>query len=109
MSTLLPPPHIDTRICIVIVRAGSRCELSYPSGVTHVLSRMAANSTEQFEDKEHVLNAMNAYGGALDCQMFRWVDCLGDVGWSFIVTLRSVGTSREYEKWVVCGGQGPVG
>ena len=40
----------------MIVRAGSRCELSYPSGVTHVLSRMAGNSTEQFEDKDQVLN-----------------------------------------------------
>lgn len=65
---------------IVIVKAGSRCELSYPSGVTHVLSRMVGNSTEQFEDKDHVLNAMNTYGGALDCQMFRWADCLGYVG-----------------------------
>ena len=71
----LPSPHIDTRVCIVIVRADSRCELSYPSGVTHVLSQLAANSTEQFEDKDHLLNAMNTYGGALDCQMFRWVDC----------------------------------
>ena len=52
----LSPPHIDTHVCIVIVRAGSRCELSYPSGVTHVLSRMAGNSTEQFEDKDQVLN-----------------------------------------------------
>ena len=61
----LSPPHIDTHVCIVIVRAGSRCELRYPSGVTHVLSRMAGNSTEQFEDKDHVLNAMNTYGGSL--------------------------------------------
>ena len=59
----------------VIVKAGSRCELSYPSGVTHVLSRMAGNSTEQFKDREHILNTMNTYGGTLDCQMFRWVDC----------------------------------
>ena len=55
----------------VLVKAGSRYQVDYPSGVAHFLTKMAVQSTEKFEDKDHILSTLDQYGGIIDCQGFR--------------------------------------
>ncbi|XP_065917330.1 mitochondrial-processing peptidase subunit alpha-like [Dysidea avara] len=55
----------------VFIDAGSRNELPHKPGITHLLSRVAIEKTEQFSDREKILEELEKYGGMIDCQTFR--------------------------------------
>jgi processing peptidase subunit alpha len=53
------------------VDAGSRYEVSYTSGVSHFLHKLAFQSTEKFSSRESLLHELEQYGGVYDCQRSR--------------------------------------
>ena len=55
----------------VFVDAGSRYEVRYTSGVSHLMSKLAFNSTERFEHREAISDVIHDRGGIMDCQPFR--------------------------------------
>ncbi|CAL1293081.1 unnamed protein product [Larinioides sclopetarius] len=52
----------------VVIDSGSRYEVSYPSGISHFLEKLAFNSTVQFADKNAILQELEKHGGICDCQ-----------------------------------------
>lgn len=57
-----------------LIDAGSRYEVDYPSGVTHMLEKLAFQSTENYADNDEIVQRMELLGGHVDCQAFR--DCV---------------------------------
>jgi processing peptidase subunit alpha len=55
----------------VLVDSGSRYEVSYPSGVSHFLEKLAFSSTSQFADRDTILQKLEQHGGICDCQASR--------------------------------------
>ncbi|XP_065917133.1 mitochondrial-processing peptidase subunit alpha-like isoform X2 [Dysidea avara] len=55
----------------VFIDAGSRNELPYKPGVSHLLSSVTIEKTEQFSGREKILEELKKYGGAINCQSFR--------------------------------------
>ncbi|CAB3996867.1 mitochondrial-processing peptidase subunit alpha-like [Paramuricea clavata] len=55
----------------VLIDAGSRYEVDHPSGVSHVIEKIAFKNTEQFKSNEEILNELEKHGGNADCQSFR--------------------------------------
>ncbi|KAI1280481.1 Mitochondrial-processing peptidase subunit alpha [Halotydeus destructor] len=52
----------------VVIDSGSRYEVSLPSGISHFLEKLAFNSTENYKDKEAILQDLEKHGGICDCQ-----------------------------------------
>lgn len=52
----------------VVIDSGSRYEAPYPSGVSHFLEKLAFNSTQEFENRDAVLQELEKQGGICDCQ-----------------------------------------
>ncbi|PRD24373.1 UNVERIFIED_CONTAM: Mitochondrial-processing peptidase subunit alpha [Trichonephila clavipes] len=52
----------------VVIDSGSRYEVSYPSGISHFLEKLAFNSTVEFNDKNAILQELERHGGICDCQ-----------------------------------------
>ncbi|GFY39312.1 mitochondrial-processing peptidase subunit alpha [Trichonephila inaurata madagascariensis] len=52
----------------VVIDSGSRYEVSYPSGISHFLEKLAFNSTVEFDDKNAILQELERHGGICDCQ-----------------------------------------
>ncbi|KAL1485703.1 hypothetical protein MTO96_031781 [Rhipicephalus appendiculatus] len=52
----------------VVIDSGSRYEAPYPSGVSHFLEKLAFNSTQEFKDRDAVLQELEKQGGICDCQ-----------------------------------------
>ncbi|GAB6031464.1 hypothetical protein CHUAL_009233 [Chamberlinius hualienensis] len=55
----------------VVINSGSRYEIGYPSGIAHFLEKLAFNSTEQFKNRDSILQELERYGGICDCQSSR--------------------------------------
>ncbi|XP_038637763.1 mitochondrial-processing peptidase subunit alpha isoform X2 [Scyliorhinus canicula] len=55
----------------VLVNAGSRHEVKYPSGISHFLEKLAFSSTAQFGSKDEILLTLEKHGGICDCQSSR--------------------------------------
>ncbi|XP_066994221.1 mitochondrial-processing peptidase subunit alpha [Anabrus simplex] len=55
----------------VVIESGSRYEVSYPSGISHFLEKLAFNSTTEFPDKDKILYELEKHGGICDCQSSR--------------------------------------
>lgn len=58
----------------VLLDSGSRYEVSYPSGISHFLEKLAFNSTSKFDNRDVILQSLEKHGGICDCQGSR--DCL---------------------------------
>lgn len=52
----------------VVIDSGSRYEVAYPNGISHFLEKLAFNSTNEFADKDAVLQELEKHGGICDCQ-----------------------------------------
>ena len=52
----------------VTIDSGSRYEVSFPSGISHFLEKLAFGSTVSFKNKDEVLQQMEKFGGICDCQ-----------------------------------------
>jgi len=55
----------------VLVNAGSRFEVSYPSGVSLVLERMAFTGSSLYRSKDEVLKAIENFNGIIDSSSSR--------------------------------------
>ena len=55
----------------VLVDAGSRYEVNYTSGVSHMLQRMAFNGTAKYPSRDVILSTLDPIGGMFNCQHFR--------------------------------------
>ena len=56
----------------VLVNAGSRYEVSYPSGVSLLLERIAFTGSSLHKSKDEVLKAIENLNGIHDCQSSRY-------------------------------------
>ncbi|XP_021367243.1 mitochondrial-processing peptidase subunit alpha-like isoform X2 [Mizuhopecten yessoensis] len=54
----------------VLVDSGSRYEVAYPSGISHVLEKLAFNSTTQYS-REQIFEILEKHGGITDCMSAR--------------------------------------
>ena len=52
----------------VAIDSGSRYEVSFPSGISHFLEKLAFGSTERFKSRDEILQQMETFGGICDCQ-----------------------------------------
>lgn len=52
----------------VAIDSGSRYEVSFPSGISHFLEKLAFGSTESFKSRDEILQQMETFGGICDCQ-----------------------------------------
>ncbi|XP_036332116.1 mitochondrial-processing peptidase subunit alpha [Rhagoletis pomonella] len=55
----------------LVIDSGPRYEVTYPSGVSHFLEKLAFNSTEKFPNKDAILKELEKNGGICDCQSSR--------------------------------------
>ena len=55
----------------VFVDAGSRYEVNYTSGVSHLLQKLSFQSTANFHSREELMQELDKYGGVFECQRFR--------------------------------------
>ncbi|XP_029019299.1 mitochondrial-processing peptidase subunit alpha [Betta splendens] len=55
----------------ILVKAGSRYEAKYPSGISHFLEKLSFSSTAQYGSKDEILFALEKHGGICDCKTTR--------------------------------------
>lgn len=55
----------------VVVDAGSRYEVDYPSGLSHLLEKLAFQSTAEFRSNDDIMQELEKFGGMADCSSFR--------------------------------------
>jgi processing peptidase subunit alpha len=55
----------------VVIDSGPRYEVSYPSGISHFLEKLAFNSTYEYPEKDIILRELEKHGGICDCQSSR--------------------------------------
>ncbi|XP_073848922.1 mitochondrial-processing peptidase subunit alpha [Musca autumnalis] len=55
----------------LVIDSGPRYEVTYPSGVSHFLEKLAFNSTTNFPNKDAILKELERNGGICDCQSSR--------------------------------------
>ncbi|KAG8319691.1 hypothetical protein J6590_086315 [Homalodisca vitripennis] len=55
----------------VVIDSGSRYEVAFPSGISHFLEKLAFNSTEEYKNKDEIMQALEKHGGICDCQSSR--------------------------------------
>lgn len=55
----------------VVIDSGPRYEVAYPSGISHIIEKLAFNSTIQYPEKEYILRELEKHGGICDCQSSR--------------------------------------
>ncbi|XP_005177966.1 mitochondrial-processing peptidase subunit alpha [Musca domestica] len=55
----------------LVIDSGPRYEVTYPSGVSHFLEKLAFNSTTNFPNKDAILKELEKNGGICDCQSSR--------------------------------------
>ena len=60
-----------TYISGVCIDSGARYEVTYPSGVSHFLEKLAFGVTSKFESKDAIMGQLEKYGGICDCQSTR--------------------------------------
>ena len=53
----------------VLIDAGSRYEVDYPSGISHMLEKLAYQSTRVYTDCSSIMQKMESLGGQVDCQI----------------------------------------
>lgn len=53
----------------VLIDAGSRYEVDYPSGISHMLEKLAYQSTHSYPDSTSIMQKMESLGGQVDCQI----------------------------------------
>nr|XP_047134684.1 mitochondrial-processing peptidase subunit alpha isoform X1 [Hydra vulgaris] len=54
-----------------LIDAGSRYEIDYEGGVSHILEKLAFHSTANYESNEVIVKELEKLGGHADCQIFR--------------------------------------
>lgn len=52
----------------VAINSGSRYEVTFPSGISHFLEKLAFCSTNQYNGRDEILQELEKYGGICDCQ-----------------------------------------
>ncbi|XP_020612289.1 mitochondrial-processing peptidase subunit alpha-like [Orbicella faveolata] len=55
----------------VVIDAGSRYEVDYPSGLSHLLEKLAFQSTVEFQSNDDIMQELEKFGGMADCSSFR--------------------------------------
>ncbi|EDO38902.1 predicted protein, partial [Nematostella vectensis] len=55
----------------VVIDGGSRYEVDHPNGVTHVIEKMAFQSTAKFPSHDDIMQELEPVGGMADCTSFR--------------------------------------
>lgn len=55
----------------VVIDAGSRYEVDYPAGLSHVLEKLAFQSTIEFQNNDDFTQELEKFGGMADCSSFR--------------------------------------
>lgn len=55
----------------IVIDSGPRYEVAYPSGISHIIEKLAFNSTIQYPEKEWILRELERHGGICDCQSSR--------------------------------------
>ncbi|XP_012528238.2 mitochondrial-processing peptidase subunit alpha isoform X2 [Monomorium pharaonis] len=55
----------------VLIDSGPRYEVTYPSGISHFLEKLAFSSTNTFNSKDKIMLALEKHGGICDCQASR--------------------------------------
>ncbi|EDV27526.1 uncharacterized protein TRIADDRAFT_21554 [Trichoplax adhaerens] len=56
-----------------IVDAGSRYELAFPKGISHLMGKICFQGSRKFENKEDFIDKLDSYGVNVQCEMNR--DC----------------------------------
>ncbi|CAK8674290.1 unnamed protein product [Clavelina lepadiformis] len=70
--TVTSQPKFGTFCTVgILVNAGSRHEVSYPSGVSHFLERIAFSGSSLYKTRDEILQAIEKFGGICDCQSSR--------------------------------------
>lgn len=81
----------------VLVDAGSRQEIDYPSGVTHLLERLAFQSNSKYANLDDVFRSMEELGGHLDCMSSR--DCMLYAGSAYKHNLEGAVDILKHAVW----------
>ncbi|KAH0564575.1 mitochondrial-processing peptidase subunit alpha [Cotesia glomerata] len=55
----------------VLIDSGPRFEVTYPSGISHFLEKLAFNSTKNYESRDEIMLTLEKHGGICDCQSSR--------------------------------------
>lgn len=55
----------------VVIDAGSRYEVDYPAGLSHLLEKLAFQSTVEFQNNDDFTQELEKFGGMADCSSFR--------------------------------------
>lgn len=55
----------------VVIDAGSRYEVDYPAGLSHLLEKLSFQSTVKFKTNDDITQEMEKIGGLADCTSFR--------------------------------------
>ncbi|XP_046644649.1 mitochondrial-processing peptidase subunit alpha-like [Daphnia pulicaria] len=55
----------------VVIDSGSRYEVAYPSGVSHFLEKLAFGATQEYGDRDKIMQVLEKHGGICDCQSSR--------------------------------------
>jgi len=55
----------------VVIDAGSRYEVDYPSGLSHLLEKLSFQSTVNFQSNDDITQELEKFGGMADCTSFR--------------------------------------
>ncbi|KAI6652769.1 hypothetical protein LOD99_4155 [Oopsacas minuta] len=55
----------------LFIKAGPRFDVFYPSGTSHLISKLAFLSTNKYESRERILEVLEPTGSVTDCQMGR--------------------------------------
>ncbi|XP_074113534.1 mitochondrial-processing peptidase subunit alpha [Cotesia typhae] len=55
----------------VLIDSGPRFEVTYPSGISHFLEKLAFNSTKNYESRDEIMLTLEKHGGICDCQASR--------------------------------------
>ena len=55
----------------LFIKAGPRYDVFYPPGTSHLLSKLAFSGTSQYQNREHIMAALEVAGAVTECRMER--------------------------------------
>ncbi|XP_074629514.1 mitochondrial-processing peptidase subunit alpha-like [Acropora palmata] len=55
----------------VVIDAGSRYEVEYPAGLSHLLEKLSFQSTVKYKTNDDITQELEKFGGMADCTSFR--------------------------------------
>nr|CAB3264969.1 mitochondrial-processing peptidase subunit alpha-like [Phallusia mammillata] len=70
--TVTSQPKFGTFCTVgILVNAGSRHEVDYPSGTSHFLERLGFSASSLYKTRDDIMQAVESLGGICDCQSSR--------------------------------------